>query len=423
MRNALKKIFFILILSSSFLTAQNNMWPLTKGNIGQFMSYGTYPDGYDYSMFNQMVIKDTVINELKYFAFNNSGDFFRYDKDSNKAYLWYNGTEGLYCDFNLPNGSTFYQFKPIFHTFTQVTVTVDSQFIWGITRKIFQWATSYGFSRQYEKFAEHLGIIAKGSSQFGPGPDSESHSWIINTITFDSTGNYEYYSNGYYPNITFTPFSNFSVGLFLTFSAEVSHPYNRTSSYRGNLSDGIVYIDSVFVQFYYKKDSVSTSNQVRYASRTMLTNKYDFLVLLDTALLRNDYKLIYRIGAKDKSIIPVYKYSPDSGYYQAVYQPTSFEDESSRIKTFSLSQNYPNPFNPSTKIEYAISSPQNATLKVYDVLGNEVATLVNEYKSPGTYEVEFPANSGNSVNLPSGVYFYQLKAGDFVQTKKMVLLR
>jgi hypothetical protein len=97
-------------------------------------------------------------------------------------------------------------------------------------------------------------------------------------------------------------------------------------------------------------------------------------------------------------------------------------------KDFSLSQNYPNPFNPSTKIKYAISSPQYATLKVYDILGNEVASLVNEYKSPGTYEVDFPtvgmrhASSTTNV-LPSGVYFYQLKAGDFMQTKKMLLLR
>ncbi len=85
---------------------------------------------------------------------------------------------------------------------------------------------------------------------------------------------------------------------------------------------------------------------------------------------------------------------------------------------FSLSQNYPNPFNPSTKIKYAVSSRQFVTLKVYDVLGNEIATLVNEEKPAGSYEVEFIAK-----DFPSGVYFYQLKAGTFMQTKKMILLR
>ena len=68
------------------------------------------------------------------------------------------------------------------------------------------------------------------------------------------------------------------------------------------------------------------------------------------------------------------------------------------------------------------------TLKVYDVLGNEIATLVNEEKPPGTYEVEFSAKGGsafggNAYNLPSGIYYYQLKAGSFVQTKKMVYLK
>jgi len=83
-----------------------------------------------------------------------------------------------------------------------------------------------------------------------------------------------------------------------------------------------------------------------------------------------------------------------------------------------LNQNYPNPFNPSTKISWQLPVSGRQTLKVYDVLGNEVATLVNEYKPAGRYEVEF-----NADKLPSGVYFYQLRAGNFEDTKKMILLR
>lgn len=88
------------------------------------------------------------------------------------------------------------------------------------------------------------------------------------------------------------------------------------------------------------------------------------------------------------------------------------------VGSFKLSYNYPNPFNPTTKISWQSPVSGWQTLKVYDVLGNGVATLVNEYKPAGNYEVEFDASS-----LPSGVYFYQLKAGDFVQTNKMILLR
>lgn len=89
---------------------------------------------------------------------------------------------------------------------------------------------------------------------------------------------------------------------------------------------------------------------------------------------------------------------------------------------FTLRQNYPNPFNPKTSIQYAIGSRQFVTLKVYDVIGNEIATLVNEEKSSGEYEVEFRPES--SIKHPaSGIYFFQLKAGKFIQTKKMVLLK
>ena len=90
---------------------------------------------------------------------------------------------------------------------------------------------------------------------------------------------------------------------------------------------------------------------------------------------------------------------------------------------FYLSQNYPNPFNPTTKIQFRISYGGFVNLKVYDILGNEVGTLVNEEKPAGTYEVELNSHSDNVQNIPSGVYFYTLKAGPFIDSKKMVLLK
>jgi hypothetical protein len=85
---------------------------------------------------------------------------------------------------------------------------------------------------------------------------------------------------------------------------------------------------------------------------------------------------------------------------------------------FVLEQNYPNPFNPSTKIQFSIVHRQLTIVKVYDVLGREVATLVNAVKEPGTYTVEFDASS-----LASGVYFYRLQAGTYVETRKLLLLK
>ena len=95
------------------------------------------------------------------------------------------------------------------------------------------------------------------------------------------------------------------------------------------------------------------------------------------------------------------------------------ENENKTIPVaFRLDQNYPNPFNPSTKIKYLIPQSSNVVIKVYDILGNEIETLVNEEKQIGTYEITWYAE-----NLPSGVYFYQLRAGDFVETKKMLLIK
>ena len=95
------------------------------------------------------------------------------------------------------------------------------------------------------------------------------------------------------------------------------------------------------------------------------------------------------------------------------------QEETKNIpNAFNLSQNYPNPFNPSTTIRYSVPGLKPITLKVYDVLGNEIKTLVKSEKPSGTYEVKW-----NATGVPSGIYFYQIKAGDYIQTRKMVLLK
>ena len=101
-------------------------------------------------------------------------------------------------------------------------------------------------------------------------------------------------------------------------------------------------------------------------------------------------------------------------------QATNVEDEGSILSpdSYNLAQNFPNPFNPTTSIRYSIPMRSNVTLKVYDILGNEVASLVNEEKAQGVYTVTFDAS-----HLSSGIYFYKLQSGSFVETKKMLLLK
>jgi hypothetical protein len=95
------------------------------------------------------------------------------------------------------------------------------------------------------------------------------------------------------------------------------------------------------------------------------------------------------------------------------------EEEIDEIPTtYLLTQNYPNPFNPTTKIKYSIPQSSNVLIKVFDILGNEIETLVDEEKSTGTYEITWYPE-----NLPSGIYFYKLQAGNYIETKKMVLIK
>lgn len=101
---------------------------------------------------------------------------------------------------------------------------------------------------------------------------------------------------------------------------------------------------------------------------------------------------------------------------------TSVKNEEHLLAYYYLEQNYPNPFNPNTRISWQSPVGGHQTIKVYDVLGNQITTLVDEYKPAGRYEVEFETSSGIR-HLASGIYFYQLKAGEYIQTKKMILIR
>ena len=165
-------------------------------------------------------------------------------------------------------------------------------------------------------------------------------------------------------------------------------------------------------EIYYTR---STDTEVSWETETRITNntsdsENSFVVTSDSAV-----HLIWQDNPANNDDI-YYKRNPTGNII------TDVVCISNNVPTeFKLNQNYPNPFNPSTIIRYQLPLSSNITLKVYDVLGNEVATLVNEYKSAGSYEVEF--NVAYESLLASGVYFYQLKAGAFIQTKKMLILK
>ncbi|MDP3682783.1 MAG: immune inhibitor A, partial [Ignavibacteria bacterium] len=122
------------------------------------------------------------------------------------------------------------------------------------------------------------------------------------------------------------------------------------------------------------------------------------------------------------------EYLQKDGWYLDDISIVTFDDitslnEVSTSLDFSLLQNYPNPFNPETVISYQLSVNSKVILKVYDILGNELVTLINEEQLAGNHSVKFDATNSAIGGYASGVYFYQLRAGNFVETKKMILLR
>jgi hypothetical protein len=121
--------------------------------------------------------------------------------------------------------------------------------------------------------------------------------------------------------------------------------------------------------------------------------------------------LVFLSNASNASRATIYLQGTGTG-------ATAIEPASEMPKAFALLQNYPNPFNPSTTIKLELPKSSVVRLSVFDILGREVSVLVNERRDAGAYEVKFDGS-----NLASGVYFYRLQAGSFVQTRKLLLLR
>ncbi len=148
----------------------------------------------------------------------------------------------------------------------------------------------------------------------------------------------------------------------------------------------------------------------------LVKDKPQNIIIAYTAMRGNDALDAVRRG---KMLVSEVIREYDSNFVSLTYEAApSSPPPSNQLTYYKLYQNYPNPLNPSTNIKYSVPQKSQVQIKVFDVLGNEIETIVNEQKPIGTYEITWDA-----ANLPSGVYFYQLKAGDFIQTKKMVLLR
>ena len=211
-------------------------------------------------------------------------------------------------------------------------------------------------------------------------------------------------------------------GIHSRYESNMINTYNTQILYSGdslvyvnNISDfvfNMLYNNYIYVDSVLKCDSLAKAFAGSTTSTAYYSKMWELSKSFTTELFRS---------ASHKLTCLIYTAWLNAG------SPVSVDDEMEiqTPVTFELFQNYPNPFNPSTKIKFTIPNVEThrdaslrTTLKIYDVLGNEVATLVNEEESAGSYEVNF-----NASRLSSGVYFYKLQSESFVETKKMILLR
>ena len=224
--------------------------------------------------------------------------------------------------------------------------------------------------------------------------DGINYYWrVLSNNNTDSVGGYAGYSS---------PF---------TFTTLVNGPKNfnvETTSYANFLEweNNTSNADSVIIE---RKGGSDTLNYKVIATVSGVTNSFVDKNPDAINVVSNLYT--YRIKSVNRNVASNYTYSSGINWDAPIYTGNGYKP-----KTYSLEHNYPNPFNPSTYIVYDIPTDGLVVLKVYDVLGREVKTLVNEYKKAGRYKVRF---SGK--NLASGIYIYNLTSRDFSQTRKMAL--
>lgn len=204
---------------------------------------------------------------------------------------------------------------------------------------------------------------------------------------------------------------------------------NKNNIYVGN-SDGVFLSTdngNNWQSLNRKTQDFSINSILTYESEIFASNGYDVYTTSDNGIhwLNTGIKdLTFRRVYPSSLIIQdsiLFAGSHNSGVWSRPISDllTDINEEEPQLPLqFLLSQNYPNPFNPLTSIEYQVSISIMVTLKVYDLLGNEIATLINERKAPGNYKIEF-----NGRNLSSGIYFYKISAGNYHKVRKMILLK
>ena len=411
-------------IAENFLTTSLTNWfPLEKGNKWQFVGKKYYSSPSHLTerfLHNITVVDSSIDNNKKYYLLNgffgfSSGTKFRFDEESQRIYALIFNVEYTFMDFSKSGGESFQQIQPDGSLYPVNVITSNYPVLYDTLLVKGFYKSKNGVNGWYY-FATDIGLVFQDEqvvSQF----TSEIDLYII-----------EYYMNYLFPNIVHVKHKNSpniqfeSVTLLpdtnrIIQQFEIIHPYSYKTL--PPYLNGFSYIKNAYLQsFYFNGIDTIWNNNFNIPQTTEIDFSLDYQ--FDTTKYNQGYHLYYRIAAVDKGIIADTFYSPQTGYYKLFWKDstTSVTQTEFEALTYSLSQNYPNPFNPVSKIVFTIPQREIVTLKVYDILGAEVATIVNKELDAGKYEVDF---SGK--DLSSGIYIYQIKAGTFRETKKMIMMR
>ena len=426
MKKILLKIMISIFLIFNQTTNCQNFFPVNIGNAFQYRGVlsGNWPGGggsYD-TWFRFFLSKDTIIDGKKYYKFIGdnlilsttfyfTNPIFFYDQYEQKLFVRFQGDslDKLAADFkHIGYYTSYLSGEPL--EYYSYGINVDT--IWGRIVKSYSMEHNTPYKRKKFKFVDGLGLCYQSMLDIAePTLWSSSFDSLVAVIV-DSLG----YNNNFSVNfLNLSPLINRPLDAF---------PFVLTASYSAMVPK---LIDSFYVEIWHiRNDTIKRYFKVDFSYSQA------YVPILPSWLKVGD---IIKIRAKisEKSIFRNTDYFPEKGFaYIKVLPAITDVNENNLDLRFVLEQNHPNPFNPSTMISWQSPVSGWQTLKIYDILGNEIATLVDEYRDAGRYEVEFNAvETRRGLSLPSGVYFYQLRVTEpssssgqvFVETKKMILMR
>jgi len=353
---------------------------------------------YNGTSIGEAIYSDNTYTHLFYYLFVDVGEEFpMYNiKTSNGSANWGSPTQ-LSSNMDTYNG-------------TKATITTNELFhIEYVTWDIGGPLPIYLFYRTFENNTWNSAVNIRGSLQniYSYGLSSVSNDVYVTMFNYDDqTGEVTLYyrQRDYYPLVP----QNLAVEVY----TEGGETYPKLTWSFNNEPD--VFIKTNAYQIWRRYSLSGGSWSAWYIIGYSDGNENEYIDYTISGLYAESNTAEYKIKVRDYNN----HFSDFSSSVSVNFSQFNKTNSGFVINEYELKQNHPNPFNPNTQINYSIKSAGLATIKVYDLLGTEVATLVNEIKAAGSYSVNF-----NATNLASGIYFYTLTSGNYSSTKKLILLR